>query len=139
MSTTHQSNKKSHRGPSSEPTGHTVPDTASSGGVPTLGVIAFGDYTGGQLVMDGKLVDIKNRFITADFSAITHSVNPILTGDRFSMVFFKSPIAVDLPPPSVRLENGKWFFYRGTEKVYYDKWRNSSQYKNNQEKKKNLL
>jgi hypothetical protein len=101
-------------------------------------VIAFGDYTGGELVMGGKAVNVRNRFITADFSAITHSVKPILTGNRFSMVFFTSPIAVELPPPSVRLEDGKWFFYRGSEKVCYNKWTSSSQFKKNQMKKKLL-
>jgi hypothetical protein len=108
------------------------------GNVGSSTVVAFGDYTGGELVMGGEAIDVRNRFITADFSAIIHSVNPILMGNRFSMVFFTSPIAVDLPPPSVRLEDGKWFFYRGAEKVYYDKWKNSTQYKNNQGEKKLL-
>lgn len=95
-------------------------------------IVAFGEFTGGDLVMDGNIIDIKNRFITADFSSILHSVNPILTGSRYSMVFFTSPIAVELPPPSVRFEDGKYYFYEGEQKVVYDKWRSSAQYKNKQ-------
>ena len=47
-------------------------------------IVSFGEFTGGELIMDDKIVDIKNRFITAKFSTILHSVNPILTGSRYS-------------------------------------------------------
>ena len=95
-------------------------------------IVAFGKFTGGDLVMDGEIVDIKHKFITEDFSTILHSVNPILTGSRYSMVFFTSPIEVPLSTPSVRFEDGKYYFYEGDQKVVYDKWRNSTQYKNKQ-------
>jgi hypothetical protein len=53
-----------------------------------------------------------------DFSKILHSVDQF-TGDRYSLVFywFQTSRSVDLPPPSVREENGKWFFYRGEQKI----------------------
>jgi hypothetical protein len=89
-------------------------------------IVSFGEFTGGELIMDGNIVDIENRFITATFSTILHSVNPI---SRYSMVFLTSPIEVELPAPSVCLENGKYIFYVGEERIIYDKWKSSAQYK----------
>ena len=75
-------------------------------------IVAFG-----ELVMDGKIVDIKNRLITDDFSKILHSVNPILTGSRYNHGVLSSPIAVE-PPPSVRLENETYFSIRVKRELY---------------------
>jgi len=87
-------------------------------------VVAFGDYQGGGLRMhEGVLegvYDIKHAGIQADFSKITHSVEPF-EGRRFSLVFYtasdKFGSAIALPPPSVALapQNGKLVFKRGDE------------------------
>jgi hypothetical protein len=83
-------------------------------------VEAFGDYRGGGLRMhEGVLegvYDIKHAGLQADFSKITHSVEPF-EGRRFSLVFYtakdKFGSGVALPPPSVALLDGKLVFKRG--------------------------
>jgi hypothetical protein len=88
--------------------------------------VAFGDYTGGELkIHDGDASlqgehNICRSPLVADFSKITHSVLPF-EGERFSLVFYvnkghhrEKPV---LPEPNVVLENGKYVFYRGDEKI----------------------
>lgn len=86
-------------------------------------LVAFGSYTGGDLLIhEGDLSGAHNIWckpIKADFSKILHSVDPF-TGDRYSLVYYwlTSPrMPESIPPPSVRQEDGKWFFYRGEEKI----------------------
>jgi hypothetical protein len=85
-------------------------------------LIAFGDYIGGDLVLhEGDLSgnhNIRYKSITTDFSKVLHSVNDF-TGNRYSLVFYtlKYDIPESVPPPSVRLVNNKWYFFRGEEKI----------------------
>ena len=47
------------------------------------------------------------------------AVEPFV-GDRYSLVYYQyknKREEVALPPPSVRAEDGKWFFYRGEKKI----------------------
>ena len=52
-------------------------------------VVAFGDYTGGELEADGALYDLRFKPLFFEASKITHSVKPITSGERFSIVFFR--------------------------------------------------
>ena len=90
-------------------------------------LVAFGTYTGGELeILEGEkkgCYDICGTPIKADFSKILHQVKPF-EGQRYSLVFYthtskkkyKNPPA-PLPPFSLKEEDGKWFFYRGEEKI----------------------
>jgi len=82
-------------------------------------LVAFGDYTGGSLkVWEGDLsgsLDIHHKPIVMDFTRTLHSVEP-WTGNRYSLVYYNlkpDRIPADMPQPSVKLEAGKWIFYRG--------------------------
>lgn len=84
-------------------------------------IVAFGNYTGGELRIHGEgsmsgTHDIKNRILVADFSKLTHSVCEF-NGDRYSLVFYYRPVAPGLPTASVKWEDGKWWFYRGCERI----------------------
>jgi hypothetical protein len=85
-------------------------------------LVAFGDFQGGELVIhEGDLSgthNIQYKPIITDFSKIFHSVNDF-TGNRYSLVFYTltSNRLKYLPPPSIREENDKFFFYRGEEKI----------------------
>lgn len=88
-------------------------------------IIAFGDYSGGDLkIHEGDLSgnhDIKYKPIIADFSKMLHSTED-WSGNRYSLVFYQYHLPnkpVNLPPPSVRYEDGTFKFYRGEE--YIDK------------------
>jgi hypothetical protein len=52
-------------------------------------VVAFGDYTGGELVVENLQFDIRHRPFTFNASNTPHSVNPITSGVRYSIVFFR--------------------------------------------------
>lgn len=52
-------------------------------------VVAFGDYTGGELEANGALHDLRFKPLFFEASKITHSVKPITSGERFSIVFFR--------------------------------------------------
>jgi hypothetical protein len=52
-------------------------------------VVAFGDYTGGELVVDNIEYDIRHRPFIFNASYTRHSVNPITSGTRYSIVFFR--------------------------------------------------
>lgn len=86
-------------------------------------LVAFGSYTGGDLLIhEGDLSGNHNiwcRPIKADFSKILHSVQ-FFTGHRYSLVFYtliSNRMPDNIPPGSVKEEDGKWYFYRGTEKI----------------------
>jgi len=85
-------------------------------------LVAFGSYTGGDLkILEGDLsgtYNINCRPITTDFSKVLHSVEDF-AGERYSLVYywFETARSIPLPPPSVRQEGTKWFFYRGEEKI----------------------
>lgn len=90
-------------------------------------LVAFGDYTGGELeILEGEKKGIYNincNPIKADFSKVLHQVLPF-TGTRISLVYYthhtikkyKNP-PPPLPPFSLREEEGKWYFYRGDERI----------------------
>jgi hypothetical protein len=83
-------------------------------------LVAFGDYTGGELnILEGDLSgnhNICHNPIITDFSKVLHSVSNF-TGHRYSLVYYTLKKEVNLPPPSVRFENNKYYFYRGGEKI----------------------
>ena len=86
-------------------------------------LVAFGSYTGGNLkVWEGDLsgsLDICNKPIVMDFTRTLHSVEPWI-GNRYSLVYYNlkpDRIPADMPAPSVKLEAGKWIFYRGDTAV----------------------
>lgn len=86
-------------------------------------LVAFGSYTGGDLIIhEGDLSGNHNIWckpIKADFSKIQHSVQ-FFTGNRYSLVFYtlvSDRLPAEIPPPSVKFEDGKWYFYRGNERI----------------------
>jgi hypothetical protein len=52
-------------------------------------VVAFGDYTGGELVVENLPHNIRHRPFIFNASCTPHSVSPVLSGTRFSIVFFR--------------------------------------------------
>lgn len=85
-------------------------------------LVAFGDFTGGELKIDeGELQGlhtIRHKPITTDFSKVYHSVLAF-EGNRYSLVYyqFQNSRSVPLPPPTVKEEKGKYYFYRGDDKI----------------------
>jgi hypothetical protein len=83
-------------------------------------LVGFGDYEDGTLeIFEGPLRglhDVKYKPLVTDFSKVLHSVREF-SGNRCSLVFYTAKGAEGLPAPSVVQEQGKWVFYRGTEKV----------------------
>jgi len=78
-------------------------------------LVAFGDYTGGELeIHEGPLKglhDVRTP-ITTDFSKVLHSVKDI-QGTRYSLVYYTCNKADRLPKPSVEFQEGNWVFKRG--------------------------
>lgn len=87
-------------------------------------LVAFGNYSGGDLKIheEGKTPplgcwDIRHKPIVADFSNVLHSVTEF-QGTRISLVFYTAAnTPPDLPPPSVKLHNERWTFFRGDEPI----------------------
>lgn len=85
-------------------------------------LVAFGDFTGGELEFhEGPrlgLHNIRHNPVIENFSAYTHSVKDF-QGERYSLVFYQfwTSRLPDLPPFSVRIEDGQYYFYRGDEKI----------------------
>ena len=52
-------------------------------------VVGFNDYEGGELVADGVPYNIRHRPFRFRASETLHSVMPITSGTRFSVVFFR--------------------------------------------------
>ena len=86
-------------------------------------LVAFGDFTGGDLMIhEGDLSGnhcIRHQPIITDFSKVLHSVADF-EGERYSVVYyyFEMPRMKPLPPPSVKMDNGVWYFYRGEQKIH---------------------
>lgn len=51
-------------------------------------IVGFGDYIGGELIIEETKVDIHHKVCMFDGSLYTHSTAP-WTGQRYSLVFFK--------------------------------------------------
>lgn len=84
-------------------------------------LVAFGDYTGGELeIHEGDssgLHDIRHKPIIHDFNRDLHSVRDF-EGNRMSLVFYWfNTRGVELPPGSIREEDGQYYFYRGEERI----------------------
>ena len=88
-------------------------------------LVAFGDYSGGELVLhEGPLageLDIRHTPFVTDFSVTLHSVKPF-TGERYSLVYYTFKEIpkwgkLCLPPATVRQEEGNYYFYRGDVKI----------------------
>ena len=79
-------------------------------------LVGCGDYKGGALrCHEGDLSgahDIRHRPLITSFGETLHSVEP-WTGHRVSLVYYQLAAAPQLPPPSVRLVEGRWKFFRG--------------------------
>lgn len=85
-------------------------------------LVAFGDYTGGDLKLwesdEEHSVDVRQPLVR-DFSQVLHEVAEF-QGERFSLVYytleprnFKNQPPLVLPPPSVIPWGSKWAFKRG--------------------------
>jgi hypothetical protein len=85
-------------------------------------LVAFGDYTGGDLqILDGDLSGnhcVNRTPLITDFTTQTHRVLP-WEGNRYSLVYYNlKRLPVPAPPlPAVKLEGSKYIFYRGEEAV----------------------
>lgn len=53
-------------------------------------IVSFGDYDGGELVIEGKICDTRLQPILFDGSLYRHWNLPITRGDKYSLVFFKN-------------------------------------------------
>ena len=83
-------------------------------------LVAFGDYTGGELeLMEGEkkgVYDINRKPIKEDFTTTLHQVLDFC-GNRYSLVFYKANTrGVILPPPSVKMIENEYVFFRGDTK-----------------------
>jgi hypothetical protein len=83
-------------------------------------VVAFGDYTGGELeLLEGDqkgIYCVRHIPLTTDFSKVLHRVKEF-EGSRYSLVFFTARKSEGLPPASVREVEGKLAFFRGEELI----------------------
>jgi hypothetical protein len=52
-------------------------------------VVAFGEFEGGKLKIEGTEYDICHRPFTFEAAESIHSVSPITSGTRYSIVFFR--------------------------------------------------
>ena len=53
-----------------------------------LTTIGFGDYKKGELNVEGKKIDIHNKFYKFNGSLKTHFVEPWTSGDRYIIVYY---------------------------------------------------
>jgi len=84
-------------------------------------LVAFGVYTGGELVIhdtefQGQYT-IKHIPMIHNFTEMTHSVKPF-QGNRFSLVYYTIKTETPLPAPSVVEVDGHWKFKRGTTIIW---------------------
>jgi len=85
-------------------------------------LVAFGSYTGGELeLLEGDRKGVYNincKPIKDNFSKVLHSVKDF-EGDRYSLVYywFDNKKLPTLPIGSVKIDNGKHYFYRGDVKI----------------------
>ena len=91
-------------------------------------VVAFGNYTGGELCVEGKEMNVCNLPVTLDFSNNTHWVKEF-SGERFSMVFYncKIPAEIKMPDVCVCEIDGKYILHVNGEPVVYNKYQRSKQ------------
>jgi hypothetical protein len=52
-------------------------------------LVSFGEYTGGNIVVEGEIYDAKNTPIIFNGSLLEHWNTPDLEGNKYSLVFFK--------------------------------------------------
>ena len=50
-------------------------------------IISIGDYTGGELLVEGNIIDIHNKKFYFDGSKQLHSTMPF-DGERYSIIYF---------------------------------------------------
>jgi hypothetical protein len=53
-------------------------------------IVSFGDYEGGELVIEDMVHDTRLQPVLFDGSLYRHWNKPILKGDKYSLVFFKN-------------------------------------------------
>jgi hypothetical protein len=53
-------------------------------------IVSFGNYEGGELVIEGKVYDTRYQPILFEGSKYRHWNQKILSGDKYSLVFFKN-------------------------------------------------
>lgn len=53
-------------------------------------IFSFGDYEGGELVIEGKVVDTRMKTLLMDGSSQKHWNKPILNGTKYSIIFFNA-------------------------------------------------
>ena len=86
-------------------------------------LVAFGDYTGGELeILEGErkgLYNINRSPIKDNFSKVLHSVKDF-SGNRYSLVYYNfdnKRLLDTLPIGTVKIEDNKYYFYRGDKKI----------------------
>ena len=84
-------------------------------------LVAFGNFTGGELeIHEGPSLgfwNIRHKSIQMDFSKVLHSVRSF-EGQRISLVFYWYDLkGTVLPPCDVRYQEGRWWFYRGEQRL----------------------
>ena len=84
-------------------------------------IVSFGNYTGGELVIDGQDYNIWHRPMVINGSDIKHTVKPF-RGKSWSIVFYTNNLTVrklsDYEPVVV---DGKWVLASRIDEVYLDK------------------
>lgn len=53
-------------------------------------IVSFGDYEGGELIVEGTTYDTRLQPVLFNGSKHYHWNNPMLRGDKYSLVFFKN-------------------------------------------------
>jgi hypothetical protein len=53
-------------------------------------IISFGDYTGGELIVEGVVLDAYRKLCVMNGSKQLHWNNPITSGCKYSIVFFNT-------------------------------------------------
>jgi len=51
-------------------------------------LVSFGTYTGGNIVIEGEIMDARHNAIVFNGSKLLHWNMPILSGTKYSLVFF---------------------------------------------------
>lgn len=62
-------------------------------------LVSLGDYTGGELVVEGTPYDTSKNGIVFNGSELEHWNNEIVSGNKWSIVFFPAPIKEQLTLP----------------------------------------
>lgn len=88
-------------------------------------IVAFGDYTGGELVVEGVKYDIREKGFLFDGSQLTHWTEP-WEGNRVSMVFHtlapskRWPVIQSLSEYEVVHHDGEWkILHTPTRALYW--------------------